>query len=653
MVTNLPFDTNAVFAIDSSAVITAAVRTNGIKGDLTKGFDIEMKTLATFPKMLGTADPLKFAQALPGVTTNSDWESGLKVQGCEASQSVTKLCSVPVYGQGRILGLFSVYNPGHFKTMNFSTKSDDRRIGGELGLDTADTLHTALHGEANLGPISTHATFAFPVGKKSTLVLSGRRSFIDIFYKGLIQMDGADMNYKFFDVNASYLCEIDKYNKIDANAYYGLDDGKINSDIASSGLGGVWSNAVANVRWRHHKRGLDITTQAYGSAYIMDGTLSLGSNAGKADDYIVNAGLQSRATWRKWTFAAEVDYFNIQPQNIYDLSSTSPGNTPLPKQNALLTTLRSAYNFLWGDFTLKPSLAASLYADFTDNNLYPRLDPEIFAEYNFYQGGRLSLDAGYKHQYLFMTGMTNSGFPVEFWLGSGKYSKPQASLYGTLSYSVNFLSDALTLNLQAYGKRLWNLVEYSGYVSELIGGNYNLERMLLSGNGYNYGASVQLMKNSGHLTGWISYSWGRALREFDNPEFPYIYPSSHERQHEVNTVLSYKIKRFELGGNFIFASGMPYTPINSVYFLNNRMIVNYGERNSKNLSPYIRLDLSFSVNIHTKGRYKDGINISVQNVTARKNQMMAMLKIKDGQYSYAPATLIIPVLPSINYYCTF
>lgn len=649
----LPDTAGVAFSIDSSSVVTSVARTAGIKGDLTKGLDIEMATLQTFPKMLGVADPLKFTQALPGVTTNSDWESGLKIQGCEASQSLITLCGVPVYGQGRILGLFSVFNPGHFKNMKFSTSTDSRRIGGELGLDTADTLHHALHGEANLGPVSTHATFAFPLGKKSSLVLSGRRSFIDVFYKGLLQMDGAEMNYKFYDINAGYLYVPDKYNTIDANAYFGMDRGAVNADVVSSMMGADWSNAVANVRWRHRRNGLNITTQAYGSAYIMDGDIMLTVNSGRADDYIVNIGLQSIAKWRRWEFAVEADYYNIQPQNIYDNSSTSPGASIVPKQHSVLSTVRSSYSFMAGDFTLKPGFAASLYSDVSDGYLFPRFDPSLFAEYNFYQGGRLSLDMGYKHQYLFMTGLTSSGFPVEFWLGAGKYSEPQASLFGTLSYTVNLFSDAFTVNLQAYGKRLWNMVEYSGFVSELIGGNYDLQNMLLRGEGYNYGATVQVQKNSGHLTGWLSYSWGRALRRFDDPDFPYVYPSSYERQHELNAVASYKIGRWELGGNFIFASGIPYTPISSVFYLNQKLMVKYGERNSRHLSPYIRLDLSAGFNIRTKGRFRDGVNISVQNATARKNQMMATLKVRNGKYSYAPAMLIIPVLPSINYYCNF
>lgn len=646
-------DIEKVYALDSCAVVTSSRRTSGIKGDMVKGLDIEMSALATFPKVLGTADPLKFIQSMPGVTTNSEWESGLQVNGCETSQSIIKLCDVPVFGQGRILGLFSVFNPGHFKKMKFSTTTSSRRVGGELEMDTSDTLFTALHGEANLGPISTHATFSFPIGRKSSLTVSGRRSFIDIFYKGLLKMDDGEMNYKFYDINASYLYVPDKYNIVDANAYYGMDNGGVDATKAHSMIGATWSNAVANIRWRHRKNSLNITTQAYGSAYFMNGDIMLTSSVAGADDFIVNAGMQSKAAWREWEFAAEADWYYIQPQNIYDNSSKSRIATILPRQHAVLATLRSSRRFRAGDFSVKPGLAASLYSDITDKNFYPRLDPEISAEYNFYHLGKLSLDASYKHQYLFMTGLTSSGFPVEFWLGSGRYSKPQAALSGTLSYNVNFLGDAFTVSVQAYGKRLWNIVEYSGFVSEMIGGNYNLQNLLLSGNGVNYGASAQIQKNSGRLTGWISYSWGRALRRFDNPEYPYLYPSSHERQHELNAVATYKFKRWEFGGNFILASGMPYTPVSSVYFLQEKLFVKYGERNSRKLSPYIRLDLSVSFNIRNKGRFRDGINISVQNVTAYKNQMAATLKVKDGKYSYAPTQLIIPVMPSINYYCTF
>ena len=59
------------------------------------------------------------------------------------------------------------------------------------------------------------------------------------------------------------------------------------------------------------------------------------------------------------------------------------------------------------------------------------------------------------------------------------------------------------------------------------------------------------------------------------------------------------------------------------------------------------------IDIRNTGRFRDGVNVSVQNATARNNQMTAILKIKDGKYSYAPTNFVIPVLPSINYYCTF
>lgn len=647
-------DTSSVVKIDSCAIVTAEVRTSGIKGDITRGMDIDMSTLATFPKMLGTADPIKFVQALPGVSTNSDWESGLRVQGCESYQSLTKLCGVPVYGQGHLMGLFSVFNPGHFKNMDFRTTSQSERIGGELNLDTAPSPAERFGLEGNLGPVSTHATFAIPIGKKSTLTLSGRRSFIDIFYKDLIKVEGMSMNYAFFDLNASYLYKINKYNSIDANAYYGVDNGSMAQENASSHIGADWGNALGNIRWRHKKNGLDLSTQLYASSYFMSGDLGVTQTSGRAQDDILNLGLESFAKWHGWDFSARFNYYDIQPQNIVDESSQAPIGTVIPRQKTVLGTVGAAKSFHPGNWTITPALDASIYSDISANLVYPRLDPQVFVEYNMYRGGKLSLTTGLKHQYLFMTGLTNSGFPVEFWLGCGTYSDPQRSLHATLAYSLNFYREMFSLNLQAYGKRLWNVVEYTGYVSELINGNYNLQNMLLHGDGWNYGASVQLQKNSGAVTGWISYSFGRSLRQFSsNPELPGIYPSNHERIHELNAVASYKIKRWEFGGNLILASGVPYTPITSVYYMSETVMVKYGERNSKNLSPYFRLDLSVSFNVHTKGRWQDGFNISVQNATARHNQLMATLKIREGQYCYAPASLIIPVIPSINYYCKF
>lgn len=648
----VPTDT-AVFSILDSVVVSSAVRTVGINGSVANGLDIKMSALETYPKVLGTADPLKYVQSLPGVTTNSEWESGLIIQGCEAGQSVIKLCDIPIYGQGRLLGLFSIFNPGHFSNIRFKTSTTSRNIGGELRLDTADTLSRALHGEANIGPVSTHASFVFPIGRKSSIAISGRRSFIDIFYKGLLKMDDSEVNYKFYDINASYIYKPDKFNTVDVNVYFGLDNGIAGADKASLGVGARWGNAAANVRWRHRKNGSNITTQAYASAYSVDGDLTMGANSGHIEDHIANVAIHSTAEWRGWEFSAEVDYYDIQPQNVHILSSASKRDNILPGQHSVLSTLKSSYRLSYGDFSLTPRLAASLYSDLSDKNFFPRIDPELSAEYNFYQNGRLNLDFGYKHQYLFMTGLTNSGFPVEFWLGCGKYSKPQASLYGTLSYCINLPNDAFSFNLQLYGKKLWNIVEYSGGLADITAVNYNLQDMLLTGDGCNYGAAAQLQKNSGRLTGWLSYSWGRALRKFNNPDFPYIYPSSHERQHELNAVVSYKVRKWKFGSNFIFASGLPYTPVTSAYYLNQTLMVKYGERNSKRLSPYIRLDLSVGFDIHNTGRFRDGINISVQNATARNNQMTAILKIKDGKYHYAPTKFLIPVLPSINYYCTF
>jgi len=646
-------DVNVESSIDSAAVVTARIRTAPVDGDMLNGMKIDVKQMEFFPKLLGNSDPLKYAQALPGITTNSELTTGLRVQGCEASHSLTSLCGVPVYGSGHILGLFSVFNPGHFQTMTVSTRSDSYKLGGELDMETADTLARGAHGTATLGMVTAQATVAFQIGKKSAMTVSARRSFIDLFYRNLLSIDGANMNYHFSDYNLSWIYKPDSLNTIDINGYFGADQGGTGYGVQDSYMQADWGNGLGGARWRYRNGKMRSTLQLYGTTNWCNGDMDIAIARGYLQSSIVEGGLNERFEWGLWGFDAKLSYYHLQPQNIQLQAGQPIQVNPVAPQDALLASVGADRRFLVGNWSFKPILGASVYKEFGYEKTWWGLDPELIISYNFHKWGKLTLETGYKHQYLFQTGITNSGFPVEFWFACGHYSAPQSALSASLGYDLDFCEDMFTVALQVYGKRLYNQVEYKGLASDIISGQYSIENELLHGNGINYGASVMFRKNSGAFTGWVSYSFGRALRSFDSPDYPGIYPSSYERLHELNVVASYRLKRWDFGGNFIFSGGLPYTPATALYVIDNSVIVQYGDRNSKRLAPYIRLDLSVSYNIRIKGRFRDSVNFSLQNTTAHKNQLLARLKYKDGYYSYSPAIMVIPVIPSISYHCNF
>ena len=163
-----------------------------------------------------------------------------------------------------------------------------------------------------------------------------------------------------------------------------------------------------------------------------------------------------------------------------------------------------------------------------------------------------------------------------------------------------------------------------------------------------------LHKQSGSLTGWVSYSWGRALRRFNNPEYTGVYPANHERIHEFNAVCSYKYRDWDFSGTFICASGRPFTAPESYYLSSGKIIMSYGEHNACRMRPYIRMDLSVTYTLNKNEKYENGLNLSIYNVLARKNDVMYKLKInKSNQFAYQPLSFMLRLVPSISYYHKF
>ena len=162
-----------------------------------------------------------------------------------------------------------------------------------------------------------------------------------------------------------------------------------------------------------------------------------------------------------------------------------------------------------------------------------------------------------------------------------------------------------------------------------------------------------LHKKAGNLTGWISYSLGRALRRFDNPEYKGWYPANHERIHELNAVCSYNYNKWDFSTTFIYASGRPFTAPESYYISSGQIIAKFGEHNACRMRPYIRLDLSVNYDIVKNEKYENGINLSIVNALARRNDIMYKLRIEDGKFAYKYQSFILRVIPSISYYHKF
>ena len=632
---------------------------------------ISMSLMDEMPHILGNADPLHYAQLLPGVQTNSEYDAGLHIQGCDNSHNYVSLGGAPVYNAAHLLGFFSIFNAGHFTEMSLQkspvSASLPNRLGGRVDMLTPtwlaaeDSLWTgAVHGELSVGPMSSQGTLRLPVGKRSLLLLSARAAYLNLLYSKWLEVDGDEVKYDFSDYNLSYITQLDDANVLKIEGYWGYDKMKIGQ--ASYGLQGKlkWDNTMAALHWySRSKDGLNeggkdwsMEQMVYYSRYA--NRLNVGEYSFQVGmrSFIFDLGYKGNFSWGRWRMGAEVVRHQLLPQDIGITGNLANYQTDAHHQLATEASAYLQYCQPLGE-NLLMELGARVSGYHCQKSFY-RVMPHLKFNYDLSQSAKLNLNLGIRNQYLFQTGFSSAGLPTEFWFAANQNHRPQYAYHAALQGEFWFAEKEYRLSVETYYKWLMNQIENNSNMFDILFSSYSFDGSLLHGKGYNYGLNLLLEKRRGKLTGWLSGSLGRAMRKFDGEQYQEWYPAGHERIYELNAVATYRInRRVSLGSTYVLASGTPYTKVNYAYLMSGNLVTEYGPHNGDRVKPYMRLDLSVSYDFATKGSVRSGINFSLYNVTMHGNDLFYRIKVYDNHVRYNAFKFLMPIMPSINYYCKF
>ena len=612
-----------------------------------KAAKVDVSALASLPSILGNSDPLHFAQMLPSMQSSSELDAGIHIQGCDHQHNLISIDGVPVYDASHLLGLFSVFNPGHFKSMTYSTVADGvNRLGGSIDMQTDRDIPSATGGEVSLGLMSAQGTLRVPVSQKAVLAISGRRSFLNLLYGNAVELDGEPLQYGFSDLNATAVWAPSAKDCIWADFYYGSDE--LDAGMGSYGLAtkADWDNFAASLHWRHSK----LEQLAYISERNLDVLVNWHLKEVDTPSFIRTAGYKASWTTDALRLCADIALHRALPQDPAINGETADYSSD-NAQRASECRISAGWKGRAGlrlDYSAE--IAGSWYNTPETGSSFSA-SPEASVSLNLFRSGRIDLRGGIRHQYLFQTGLSNLSFPVEFWLPAGQYGTIQRSVWGSLSYNLDIHGGDVRLCTELYSRWLAGQVEYTGTLLDFINGTYSLEESLKQGDGHNFGLNLMLHKMTGLLTGWAGLSIGRSLRRFDGK----TWPSNHERLAEFNLVASYKAGRWDFGGTFLAAGGTPFTEAREFYLFNGGIATVFGEHNAARLNPVFRLDLNARLTFRTGRNLQHGLNFSVYNATAHRQEQYRSLKIHDKQkgFGYVPVYLGIRVLPSISYFARF
>lgn len=615
--------------------------------------DINSGMLQSLPQLFGNTDPVNFIRQLPGVQTNSEFDSGIHIYGCDNSHNHISIGNVPVFGANHLLGLFSIFIPTHHEKMTFATSAGKaNRLGGMLDMELPDMPEKDITGDISVGMMSSQGTIGVKTGKKSYLRASARGSYINALYKKWLNISGNPIRYSFGDCNLTWLYSNDR-DRIWADFYFGMDKAHLTENNFDVGLDVSWGNAIGALHW---KRTGDIINQKhsiYYSGFLSDSDVTQASSHMNLSSYINAIGYKGEVGWNHFNVGADLAYYHIQPQSPHLSGIIGADGRIRERQNSAEASVYAEYSRTFADrWDIKARLKTSGYIS-PESRWFAGLSPAASVSYNLYRYGKIKASYNLGRQYLFQTGVSNIGLPIEFWLAAGRHSRPQHSHDFSISYDASFFCDALAISVSAYSKTLYNQIQYTGSLFDFFNNVYDLDNYLLKGKGWNYGVNMMIHKQTGKFTGWISYSFGRALRRFDNPEYSGIYPANHERIHELNAVASYRLGRWNFGGTFVYAGGLPFTAPEHFYISSGQIMVVYGEHNGCRMRPYIRTDLSVTYSFLKNSKQENGINLSVYNVLGRKNDIMYRITRDEDGYSYQPLSFFLQFMPSIGYYHKF
>ena len=620
------------------------------------GTKLDMKMMDMMPNILGNADPLHYLQFLPGIQMNNEYDAGLHIHGCDNGHNMVSVDGVPIYNPGHLLGIFSTFNAAHYKSIQINlhpySSASPNRIGGNADMKLYDDLPQKTNGQITIGPISSQGTVRIPIYKNAALFFSGRLSYLNFLYSQWLDIEGSKIKYNYGDFNVTYLQKINTKNTLWIDGYYGLDNANVNDRFYGIDLSFKWGNKMLAA---HLKTEISELMKLKQKFYITnyENRLTLKSDyiAIGIPSGISTYGYSVGVDYKHLKMGADVSFHSIELQspavsNYYQESSVNTKQHPKEISGFI------EYNLPWRSLLFKLGVRGNLFHE-NKAKTYLSADPSVSIIYESTNNWDVKLSGYQRHQFLSQTGVSSIGLPVEFWMSCTGSFPPQNAQGISISWQKFFINQ-FSLSIEGFYKKLYNQIEYVGDLLDLKERNYNLKDNLVPSKGTNFGFSIILAKRMGKIVGWTSYTYTNARRSAEDGILGQSYPSSHERPHELDMVVTYKLnKRWDFGSTFVFASGTPFTAPSAFYINNGNILSKYGEYNRSRLPGYLRLDLSANYYFNTEEPIKSGINFSLYNTLNCGNPLLYRLKLYDNEYGYKRLTFVMDIMPSISFFYKF
>lgn len=642
---------------------------------------LSTKEIRYVPVLLGERDILKVIQLLPGIKSAGDGNSGFFVRGGAADQNLILLDEAPVYNASHLLGFFSTFNSDAIKDMTMYKAGMPAQYGGRLSSVLDIKMNEGNNQDYNvsggIGLISTKLNVEGPIQKnKSSFLVSGRRTYVDMFLK--LSNDSAVNNNQlwFYDFNAKANYILGNKDRLYLSGYFGRDKLGVGNTF-----GLAWGNGTGTIRWNHiFNPKLFSNTSLIFSNYNYNISIRSGATDFDIFSQIRDWNFKKELQWylnnkHSIRFGLNAIYHSIRPGEVSASAESSVNSSKLQTryslENAIYATdtwkaadkLQISYGVRLtgfsvlgrGDFfSIDPNGVIIDTLNYKRGEVvrtYLNAEPRLALSYQLNPVSSIKASYARNVQNLHLLSNSTTSSPTDKWVASTNIIRPEISDQYSIGYYTDFQNNIYELTVEAYYKTMQNQIDYRDGADIYINSDA-IESQLLFGKGRAYGIEWLIKKRVGRFNGWLSYTLSKTERKIDGISNNEWYNARQDRTHDIAIVGIYELnKKWTLSANWIYYTGSAVTFPAGKYRIDDQTLYYYTERNAYRMPAYHRLDIGATWILKKKKRFSSELTISLYNAYGRENAYTIQFRDNkdDPEKTEAVQTALFKYIPSVTY----
>ena len=625
--------------------------------------------IANLPN-IGETDIFRSLQLLPGIQMGNNGFAGLYIRGGTPDQNQIILDGMSIYQVDHFFGFFSAINSNIVKDVQVYKGGFPAKYGGRIAsvIDITGKSGSTKQQKFDLftNMLSAGITYEQPLSKRSSFILSVRRSFTDQYQTKLYDNIhdfltsgsglniGAELpsdtisyeseylpNFYFYDINGKFTYLPNDRDIVSISFYEGKDylGEEKNFDFESDSVGieqvmvdeqTKWGNTGIGANWvrrwsRTTKTQLFMATTRYFSNHDLDSYWIIDTDETPAYLSQDNNQIEDQTARMNvnWNIGPRHDLEAGVSTTIYKTNySVQLGDSVILIDHEINGNLFEGY--FQDRWALSPGLEILMglrTSRFNKSNI-SYFNPRLSVFYRFTDKLFFKASTGITHQFLnrFSNDLITNGSKF-VWLLPNDNADPMTAQQ--ISLGIEYDTPHIFIGFDIYNKVIDNITDFSQLVFPVDTYIEETSTLVFKGSRTAKGLELLVRKKDGYLRGWAAYNYGIVECEFPDLNGGKTFLADHDRTHELKSAIIWSLGPWNIAVTGLISSGRVYTPNNNLMIRENEnanytLVADAGMRNSKRLPIVHRIDMSVTRSLRLLAKNWD-IGISIFNLFNRRN----------------------------------